>query len=331
MFNDNILPFNDCFYYNCFHSALFATFKANNGSFLECMISGIPHFEKQTLETKKRILYRFQFLIDYSELILRNGLTCIKVLNECDSLKIIETEILAGAVAIVNVDVWALPYRMDLYHKGYWPHTILVVKADIEKNLFRIIDQPTREAMTFHFYEISSDDLNKAMALFWIRKLNDISYTSENDLIFRATNKPQQIDKIQLRKKWINNITYEREHIFTGINIAKNSLEDFLEILNSPDMFQEEGYFLLEGLNDIVKQKRWILYLAAHLALKNESIIDYSESLLSQWLQLRNYVGHIVFSGKRKNKVLEHFRFKWIETLKLESDAILECINLEGK
>ena len=324
MFNERISPFNECFYYNCFHSALFAVIKANHGSVLECMASGVPHLERQTIDDKFRILYRFNFMKSYSELMGENGLECSFLAKEDESISHIRSAILDGAAAIINVEGWALPYRADLFHKSYWPHCILVTGYKSDLGLFTVIDQPTRDSVASQFFEIPEGCLNDAIKLYCERKHNFVEYAANNNwLVYPVGNVVRDRKPSELFALWRLNLSHEKNLIIEGIANARRSLPDIIELLKRLDGCNHvEGHFFLDGLNDIVKQHRWMGYFVREVSVVDNELIKLINNLLLQWEQVRNCIGHIIFSGRKRDSTLELVGKKWCIALNMESEIL---------
>lgn len=320
MFQDNILPFNDCFYYNCFHSALFAVIQANHGCVLTCMASGIPRLERQTRAGNHRILYRFRFLKDYEQLLAENALHCEALPQGTKGFCLLREAVSSGAAAIVNVDGWGLSYRSDLYLRKHWPHTLLI--TGYSENTFRVIDQPTREILAFRFYDLPERQLYEAMTVFRNRQQSDPLYSGREDLLLAAIGRPQQIPRARVRELWAENLFREKEAILSGIAEAEASLEEFSDLLSRPEACPEQVVFLLDGLNDIVKQRRWMAYLARQIAQEGDERIQRDETLLARWELVRNAAGHIVLSGKSRERSHQRFYVGWTDALRLEAEAL---------
>jgi len=318
MLCDKVVPFQELFYYNCFHSALFAVVEANNGDYRRFIVNGIPHLVLQYQGQDSRLLYRFSFIEDYSKLLLENGLECV-VMQEGESIiDFTRNALQNGMPVILNVDGYGLPYRKDLYHQQYWPHSLLVVGYNKLTDTFRIVDQPSLDNVAFRFYSIDRCSLQTASDIFVKRKKEDLLYSSEANLAFYSTHIPKR-DKTILKDIWRKNFMHERTIIETGIYDAYGQAQHFTNILLHISEMETSGNYFLEGLNDIVKQKKWETAIMKQLGFLSDEDAAVHFSL---WSRTRDLAGLVVLSGRPRSKTADNFHSTYLRAIKSEVELI---------
>lgn len=301
---DNIKPFNSCFYYNCIHTCLFAIIDANGGDYRKIMISGIPSFE--VLDGREGIFTKFDFLESYKQLICEQGISAERfpVLESKVCIDYIIKFLSINQPVIVSVDCYELPYRNDLYHIGEWPHSLLIYGYDRDEKIFMVIDQPEIDNITFQRYEISLDSLARSISCYEKKRLNNNKYSGDSLVAFQCYREGKKYDSISLIKQWKVNRRKKSDCVYQGIAQAEKQLQKILNQLSNSEYRIQYGYEIIDGLNDIVKQRRWENYLLNTIS-PNDDICQKQSDLLQQWIDIRNKIALIVMSNKIRKKTLE--------------------------
>lgn len=320
MLLNNVCPFNECFYYNCFHTALFSIIRANGGNYLEFLVNGIPYLYKQENDKGIRILERLRFVEDYTNIIKQNGLIVEEFDDAREIGEFIKKSIENDAPVILGVDGWALPYREDLFHKIHWPHSILVVGLNKKSGELMVVDQSTRENMIFDFYYISIESVEKAVLLFSEQKKNNHLYTGYIGLSFYAIQRARYIEQKELQNKLKKNYELNQDLIMNGIDMAVGQKEEFLKCFSSVERIADIGEYVFGGFNDLVLQKKWQRKLMKEIFPVNSIEGQLSNKILNGWEKIRNYTGHIVLSGNVRKTTIGYFQETYSQLLIMERE-----------
>lgn len=304
---DNVSPFNKCFYYNCVHSCLFAIIEANEGDYRKIMLSGVPHFAVDN--NTQRLYTKFDFLCDYKELFLEQG-----IITECfshidmdvnDCIKYAINCIRNNKPIIINVDCYELTYREDLYHKAEWPHSLLVIDYDEEKALFKVIDQPNRDSVEFAVFHVSKTALTRAIYCYNKNRVQFQKYFGDMIASFECRFPGKVYDNKTLLLEWKECKKKVLEPIEEGNVLAKIHLETIVRKMTSIKYRHKYRENILDGLNDIVKQKRWENYLMKELCSKDDQILTIQSQLLQKWILLRQKIALILLSSKYRKTTVD--------------------------
>jgi hypothetical protein len=315
-----IVPYNKCFYYNCFHSDLFPIIEANSGNIFLFLANGIPYFQIQTAEAGKRLLTRFVFRSDYPELLVRQGISVRRFDGKFDWKQAMVCALKNEEPVILGVDCWHLDYREDLYHKIHWPHTLLIFGADQSRGVYLAVDQPTREVMHFLEYEVASHVLENAHEGFCNQKEYDPLFSSDKMLMFHLEQKPERCTTEDVAVFWRKNRRVQRTKVLQGLCEAAEFEPILIDCLNVPSRCADANDFILDGLNDIVKQKRWEAFFVENLPPLYRDCEQKAKELLSHWATIRNLAGYIFLSGSPREEIVRRIGEEYETVLKAERE-----------
>ena len=322
---DRLTPFNQCFYYNCVHSCLFSIIEANDGDFRKIMLSGVPHYTVDN--NTQRIYTEFDFLYEYDKLLLEQGIVTERISHiEMSTDECIEYAINClynSKPIIINVDCYELPYRKDLFHKGEWPHSLLVCGFDNITESFRVIDQPTRESMEFKTFYISKSALKAAVRCYNKKREMVSMYFGDMIASFDCRISGKLYDANTLFIEWKECRKRVSNHIEEGNMAARNQLEVIMNGLGKEEFRCQYGEIILDGLNDIVKQKRWENFLIKELRPETDFIFILQSDLFQNWILLRKKIALIILSSKKRKKTEESIRELVDTVFKLEDAFVL--------
>lgn len=314
-----IIPYNKCFYYNCFHSHLFPIIEKNRGNCTLFLANGIPYFQIQTNETSKRILVRFAFQSDYTVLLAQQGIS-VRKFSASDWKQVLDKALLNEEPVIVGVDGWYLDYRDDLYHKIHWPHTLLIFGVDQSNKTYLAIDQPTRENMQFSEWTLTSHVLESAYEGFCKQKGHDPLFSADEMILFHFEGNPDPCTAKEIAIFWHKNRKMQRMKIFQGLYKLAEFKCYLMNCLDMSSSSSDACAFVLEGLNDIVKQKRWEVFFLKYLLPSHENCANIAQNLLNYWSNIRNLVGYVFLSGYSRKKTVQHIYEKYEIVLKTERE-----------
>lgn len=329
-YSKEIQPFNEVFFYNCTHSCLFSILSANNGDYREFMVSSIPYFSVRGDKDDSWFLTRLKFMKEHEAIINKQGFSIEKKDYDENIVDFLHKKLRENCPVIVSVDCFELDYRQDLYKIECWPHSILIYDYDEENNVFKVIDQPNRDDVIFECYCIGSNQLKKAIKLYWENSKNNEMYSSDIAIAFCCNSTYCKRENIELFTEWKKNRLINDAIIMDGISRVESIIAEMVSTLaNIESDDKGAGDNLLSGLNDVVKQKKWEQLFIADIVGKKEKYSIINE-IYDGWVSVRKHAGLIILSKRVRKKSLINFEEKIKYVLKLERE-LQSIVSSEGE
>ncbi|MBS4536696.1 hypothetical protein GOQ29_13820 [Clostridium sp. D2Q-14] len=317
-----IEAFNDCFYYSCIHSALFPVIRYFEGNILSLMSNGTPYYSNFYENGIIKLQTRIKFETEYEELLGNEG---IKVAEQRVSQSVI-SEIInlikKDMLVILSVDCFYLSNRQDLFHKVHWPHSILIHGFNnITKELY-VLDQSNRESIDFHVQKIPYESIKQAHISYCKMKESNESYSNKEFLYFFKKKKSVKLSLETIKQQLMNNREAHRSIVKKGLL----DLEKFqLSINKNLKIIKQDNHALelmLDGINDIVKQKKWEKYLFENLYTNDEQVTIKVYQILKAWTFIRNLIAKIMFSNRMTNETQLRLILELEKIVELENEWV---------
>ncbi|WP_068773785.1 SDR family NAD(P)-dependent oxidoreductase [Paenibacillus sp. FJAT-26967] len=312
---DNIQPFNDLFYKDCFHNSLFPVllfFEKNytvfsaNDLFRYTQDGMTNHFEKtiadllaelgigvstathhspnkndEVITEQDRIL-----LADFSRNI---GMEATMPAEDSKQLiPRIKNAVSQGNPVIVWVDCYYEPIRQDTFHQDHWMHSLLVYGFDDDKKIFNIIEHSYRGNLTYRPQTIGYEDLQRSYEGFLVNYLPHTNMPSYYEFL-NNTDKSGQKEP-DYREVFKRNVRDHEELLFESLKQLKEITDRILLAVSDEKRLKEEADGCMEILNSIIACKQIEVFNIKELFGDEEPLTQELENILDHW----NYVRHLI-------------------------------------
>lgn len=293
----NIQPFNDCFYYSCFYSALFPVLRHFNVSIIPLMVNGIPHYLLESEESESIGMYtRFTFVKSIDEVLAEHGISIEAKQVSADVVEDICQGIAADKPVIISFDCFYSSIREDLYQKQHWSHSLLYFGYDREEKVFPIIEQDDRENIAFAPKQISFEDTRNAYQGYLDHLGREGEYTffafhADGDVVSKPDDHPDY------RKVYRQNISMLKDPIYEGIEKVAVFTREVDEVVRDVHLLQKNALGILSGLNNVIKIKHAERFLIRTIYGIGSTEHELLTAIINNWTQMRLLIGKYYYSG----------------------------------
>ncbi|MVO98607.1 SDR family NAD(P)-dependent oxidoreductase [Paenibacillus lutrae] len=312
---DNIEPFNDLFYKDCFHNSLFPVlsffekkfdiFSANDLFWyqqdgmtnhfektiaallaeLGIGVSTATHYtskqnEEVITEQDKRLLEDFSGNI---------GMEATRPAEDIEQLiPRIKNAVLQGNPVIVWVDCYYEPIRQDTFHQDHWMHSLLVYGFDDDKKIFNIIEHSFRGNLTYRPQTIGYEDLQRSYEGFLANYLPYTNMPSYYEFL-NNTDKSGQEER-DYREVFKRNRRNHQDQLAESLKQLKAITDKFHLAVSDEEHLKEEADGCMEILNSVIACKQIEVFNIRKLFGDDEPLTQELETILNHW----NYVRHLI-------------------------------------
>ncbi len=285
---NNIQPFNDLIYRNCFNNALFSV---------------VRYFEREidVIFAHDVIVYGY----DYNKPGMKFNVSYIEtkrieqILKEIGirlKLEIISEDLILHTIAalsknkpvIVGVDCFYLPSRKDTYQKTHWPHLLLVYGFNQSKKIFNIIEHEDLNSSDFQEKIIGFNDLYKAYQGFItnFQKGESLPSYYEFNLLQRDDQISNEFDHYKYQLIFKDNLVANQDLVIDGLENIKRFEFDLTKTLADQSLLDNAIDGLIFGINEVIKAKKSEQYRINRL-LEYPEVEQMMESIIDEWNLLK--------------------------------------------
>lgn len=303
---ENIEPFCDIFYIDCFYNSLLPILKKYGVDKKVILGSYVPVLRKEaTLGVK----LEWKCAGERAEILKGFGVEEKAFAEETDICEAIKQHLDSDELVIVYIDCFYEKGRYDTFMKEHWPHTILVYGYDELEEEFSILEHTAKENLDYAPRKISYSDLVKC-------------YRSVVKL-YGEENKPT----MYCYKKTGNGVTENNDinpvKAFAALKDSFEETQPAIRAFKEKMLWfseNEEEYFskigdIVQFLTDVINSKiafGYVMELFDEKEFKEEA-----EEIRKKWLSIRN----TVFRNSYTNKATPDILLKKLEMLdEIEQD-----------
>lgn len=287
---ENIEPFCDLFYIDCFYNALMPILKKYDVDKKVIMASFVPVFCR---EEKLGATLEWKCARERRDILREFGIDEEAYMEEQDICEAIKKHLDEDELVIAYIDCFYEKGRFDTFMKEHWPHTILIYGYDELEEEFSILEHTAKENLDYAPRKISYNDLIKCY-----RSVVKI-YVEENKpslYCFKKTDKGfvQTDEVIKPTKAYalLRDLFDETGSVIRAfkekmIKLAENEEEYFKRIAD-----------ILQFLTDVINSKiafEYVMELFGESEFKDES-----EKVKEKWQSIRNTVAKNSYANKAK-------------------------------
>lgn len=143
---ENIEPFCDIFYIDCFYNSLFPILKKYGVDKKVILGSYVPVLRKDDGLGAK---LEWKCAGDRREILGRYGVVEMSYEEEQDICETVKAHLDMDELVIVYIDCFYEKGRYDTFMKEHWPHTILVYGYDEIEEEFSILEHTDKEKLDY--------------------------------------------------------------------------------------------------------------------------------------------------------------------------------------
>lgn len=310
---ENIEPFCDIFYIDCFYNSLLPVLKNYGVDKKVILGSYVPVLRKEPV---LGAALEWECARDRAEILKGFGVEEKSYVEETDICEAIKQHLDKDELVIVYIDCFYEKGRYDTFMKEHWPHTILVYGYDELEEEFSILEHTAKENLDYAPRKISYSDLIKC-------------YRSVVKL-YGEENKPS----LYCYKKTGNGSAGNDDiNPVKAFAILKDSFEETKPAISAfkEKMLKlsenEEEYLSMIGdivqfLTDVINSKLAFEYVME--LFDEKEFTDKSAELRDKWQSIRNTVAKNSYAGKATPGIL----LKKLELLDEISEGESELIQM---
>lgn len=299
---NNIEPFNDIWYGECFFSSLFPIINHFNGSITSIITNdifaysykdelGVPIID---LIPKEKL--RLDIILKDINIGMKCKLKSMNVINDLCNAIINEHPV------IILVDCFYEPFRTDTYNTRHVPHSILIYGYNNKDNYFNILEHTYLDSVIYEKQLINYSDLNNSYSGY----LNNyFTKTSPSFIECFKTNTNLEHNEIYYINNFKNKVIEKRDFMIESLKDIDKFSESFLKFVSNTDINKFKDKSFLSSLNRIVNNKNFERYRFLKIFGYNEIIISYIEQVIRNWNTIRGIIAKYEFTSEIKGRALE--------------------------
>lgn len=285
---ENIKPFGDLFYKNCFYNSLFPV---------------LYHFKRDIMQVLlyDSIIYNFNLqknqLINYKNHLSTDHILIemnVKYEMKSDVDEVVETIIYALGKhhpVILWIDCYKISVCKQEYRKKHVPHTILLYGYNNNSKTFYIIDHINEESNYYKMQEIPYHDVKEAYNEYQVN-FNQHGYHSFYEFYQDETRQDTSIEfrEEEQRKLFYRVFNEDRDQIKTGFEDINKFKQYFIQCVKNKQHFSSSFDNLIGMMNDAVNSKKAELFRNQRIFQGYKTPGDLSETILEQWILVRTVI-----------------------------------------
>ncbi len=315
MKRNEVEPFNDIWYKDCFYNGLMPIIKYFNGSIDDYIVNDLAGIYKLSNNQEYTILEYDSQLSDGINCLNEIGITLCSF-NQCDNLvsKIIEL-LNNDNLVMTYIDCFYEPIRKDTFHQNHWPHVLLIYGYDEDAfyiNESEYIDDVRYKKMVIHKQELE-ECVNGYNRNFNADLSKSFLYSfSKSGQVHTGSQGSKNLHKL---------LSLKNQRLATCTNLIEfgNGIYD----IDFETMKEEDGY--IRALNNVINNlsvEQYVLKKLNFISKDNTSIFQES---LRYWQSTRAIIAKCIFtrknSEKSRDKILDNLRI----LADIETNRIKEC------
>lgn len=314
---DNIEPFNDVFYKNCFHNSLFPVLKHFGRKLDFFAANDLFWYEKEDRISNRYVKTIRELLMeqgigiqtrthfhDSKEVVadvpdehkdnLKNVTNQLGIYESNSEQHIsllidnVKEAILNNRLVIAWVDCFYESIRTDTYNTLHWMHCLLVYGFDDEKQILYIIEHKFRGNLTYKPQSISYEDFVRSYEGYLV---NYSSYAKMPTFyeFFTLPGKTGHLKENAFELFASNFLNYE-DQIVNSLDQLQSLTRRFVEAISVENNLREQMDELLEILNRMISSKEVEMFNAKILLGNHKDVVNELGRVVENWTYVRQII-----------------------------------------
>lgn len=332
-FNDavnliEIKPFNDILFKDCFYNAFFSIVKYFNRDITPFLINDFAVYSYDSGKNGIRIGIDYTSIKDTNHILDELGMKAETRMVSSDPIYDIHSAISRGNPAIIRVDCFSEPVRIDTFNAIHWSHSLLVHGYDKLKKEFSVMEQENMNSLSYKVKSISYCDMGKAYEGYLDNFHKNISIPTFYEFSVCKDNQ-NPISNPDYRKVFLNNLSAVKDVLYESLESLSKFKEDFIEINKNRQAMELSLDELLYQFNEIVKVKYSEKYKITLLAMHNwEEMIKILDVIVDCYTYIKSTLGMYKYSNQHRERFLKPLTEKMEQIMEAESlylRKLFEC------
>lgn len=325
----NIEPFSDIWYKDCFHSSLFPIINYYAGTIKPFILKevflynyensdGLPILKSVSKEIiEGRTLYD---LLDEMGIRCRAKVVSNNLIEDlCEALS-------NHNPVIVGVDCFYESLRMDAYNREHIAHSLLIYGFDKEEKMFNIMEHNFRFSIEFARKTISYFDITNSYNGF-LANLGDKTFTNnrlptfcEIDKVFPSFYRfdantwqgfnEKVIDESTYVNKYIKFILDNQEVFQDSLRNIERFKDDLIHMISTDVLLSHNAEIFFDSINTIINNKKIEKFVFTRVFKALPEILSCLDKIIDSWSAIRGllakYTYTKVYNQKRMDTCAEH-------------------------
>ena len=277
---ENIEPFCDIYYIDCFYNALFPILNHWGVDKKVIMGSYVPILQKDD-EIGAGLTWKCAGT--RCDILKNNGIEESEYLCKQDICEVVKQHLDRDELVIVYIDCFYEKGRFDTFMKEHWPHTILIYGYDEISEEFSILEHTAKENLDYTPWKIGYGDLVKCYQSLLRLYANDeratlFCYSRQND----GEGSGSKINSL------ISAFIKNRELFADTAKIVLAFKDKMQELLKDGNAYLAKVQDVIQLLTDIINSKYVFEYVMN--LFNEEELVARSELIREKWMAIRNSV-----------------------------------------
>jgi hypothetical protein len=296
---ENIEPFNDLFFINCYYNSLFPILLYYKKSILPILINYVFSYNYKKELVNSSISSNYIPVKNSEEILSEIGIKlCVKV-NNNNLIEDTIQSITHSKPVIADINCYYLPIRKE-YLKNHLIHTILIYGFNNLEKTFNIIEQKYGDSLSYQKSIITYSDYESSY--YGVSELNDkdkkLACYYQYSLL-EGYNEDAVLDVNNSIKELRMNLQSKIQYIDLGLVMLKEFLDDSTTIFSESALKQNINN-LVEGLNSIVNAKRVEYYKMEKALGSMHQLTIICANIEKKWSFIRSKCVKYLYSSNYK-------------------------------
>jgi hypothetical protein len=330
---DNIKPFNEIFYKNCFYNSFFPVVNYFNKNVTRFLVNDILVYKFEGKDEDVALNVEYLPCLRIEQLLRLENMNMINKISCSDIIADIISSVSQNRPVIIWVDCYYESIRTDAYNKNHWPHTLLIYGYDMSRRLFNIIEHRHRNNLTYEKRTLSFEDVSNSYYGFINNfGLDQVAETYMEFYDIRIGEECQTDSTAGgcYYSTFTSNNHEKKDHIYKGLEDLKHFLEGFEQTAGNEALLKINIEGLLKGVNDIINAKNVEKYKIRHLPNLDSECTVLLEKIIDDWDTVRGILARYFYSSEYIIESLELSVEKIKNIYKLENIYLNSILSLEN-
>ncbi|BCJ94146.1 hypothetical protein acsn021_17150 [Anaerocolumna cellulosilytica] len=317
---EQMQPFNDFFYRDCFYNSLFSIINYGKGDTSNILANEIQLYDYVpanilevgivtiSVEPMNKILENMNIFYDWSE-------------QKADPYEIYDA-LDHDMPVIIMVDCFEESIREEYYHKEHLDHNLLIYGYDLEQKIFYIIEHSKKNRLDYKKKTIPIDVVLKASNAYIYHYQNE----KQDAAIFYKFYQKQSKDGIKKNASTMFCENYLKYEVIIRMQFIKlDNIKDTLcKFIYNRKKLSECIDTITDEITNIINAKK-IEQRKYKLFLNHTGVNQLIESILNGWIAIRLYLMSYQYGGTEIDRKLDEAA-KRINEIVLEEKRLIRLV-----
>lgn len=318
---DNVLPFNEIFYKNCFYNSLFPVIRHYNKNVLPIFINDVIVYDNLNINSTLQFGIKYLSNKSKEEVLDELGIIIEQFNYRINLINDIRKAIQGSKPVIIWVDCFYESFRNDSYKKNHWMHTLLINGYNDGERTANIVEHKHRDNLSYENRTISYEDIENSYEGYYANFKSRSNLSSYFEFSLKEPKQTIYTDNAGLRickKTFFSNVKKKEIDIVYGLEKLSGFSKEFEEIVLSEQILKNKVDILINSFNMIINAKQTEMYKISRLLGEQHQITKLQQEIVQYWIFIRSIVAKYKFSKIYKQENFVSLFDKLKKILELE-------------